>query len=130
MEHGADRMRRLIAMLLFGFATDALAQDKAQPSADAAAKMLDATERFLAALPEEQRSKAMRPFDDRDRVDWHYTPRSRNGISLKELDARGRDAAHGMLKVALSASGYRKVVNIIELELVLREIEAFGLMRD
>ena len=31
---------------------------------------------------------------------------------------------------ALSAAGYRKVVNIIELELVLREIETFGLMRD
>ena len=31
---------------------------------------------------------------------------------------------------ALSATGYRKVVNIIELELVLRELETFGLMRD
>ena len=31
---------------------------------------------------------------------------------------------------ALSAAGYAKVVNIIELELVLREIETFGLMRD
>jgi hypothetical protein len=34
------------------------------------------------------------------------------------------------LKTALSASGYRKATNIIELELVLREIETFGLMRD
>ena len=37
---------------------------------------------------------------------------------------------HALLKEALSAAGYRKVVNIIELELVLREIETFGLMRD
>ena len=72
----------------------------------------------------------MRPFDDSDRVDWHYTPSSRNGLSFKELDARGRDAVHALLKTALSAVGYRKVVNIIELELVLREMEAFGLMRD
>jgi hypothetical protein len=35
-----------------------------------------------------------------------------------------------LLKSALSAAGYDKVVNIIELELVLREIETFGLMRD
>jgi hypothetical protein len=35
-----------------------------------------------------------------------------------------------LLKEALSASGYGKVVNIIELELVLREMETFGLMRD
>ncbi len=72
----------------------------------------------------------VRRFDDRDRVDWHYTPRSRNGVALKELDARGRDAVHALLKDALSAVGYRKVTNIIELELVLREMEAFGLMRD
>jgi hypothetical protein len=37
---------------------------------------------------------------------------------------------HALLKTALSAAGHRKVVNIIELELVLREIEAFGMMRD
>jgi hypothetical protein len=49
---------------------------------------------------------------------------------MKELDARGREAVHALLKTALSASGYRKATNIIELELVLREIETFGLMRD
>ena len=89
-----------------------------------------AAERLLAAVPESARAKMLRPFDDGDRLDWHYTPRSRNGAALKELDARGREAVHALLKTALSAAGHRKVVNIIELELVLREIEAFGLMRD
>ena len=92
--------------------------------------MREAAERLLAATPESTRRKMLRPFDDRDRIDWHYTPRSRNGTALKELDARGREAVHALLKTALSAAGYRKAVNIIELELVLREIEAFGLMRD
>jgi len=92
--------------------------------------MRQAAERLLAAVPEAARQKILRPFDDRDRLDWHYTPRSRNGAALKELDARGRDAVHALLKSALSAAGHRKVTNIIELELVLREIEAFGLMRD
>jgi hypothetical protein len=92
--------------------------------------MREAAERFLATLPDKQRATAMRPFDDADRFDWHYTPRSRNGMPLKELDPRGRDAAHALLRTALSAAGYRKVTNIIELELVLRELETFGLMRD
>ena len=87
-------------------------------------------ERVLAALPPAAREKVLRPFDDGDRLNWHYTPRSRNGVALKELDARGRDAVHALLKEGLSAAGYRKVVNIIELELVLREMETFGLMRD
>ena len=92
--------------------------------------MREAAERLLAAVPEAVRKKIIRPFDDRDRLDWHYTPRSRNGAALKELDSRGRDAVHALLKTALSAAGHRKVVNIIELELVLREIETFGMMRD
>lgn len=95
-----------------------------------AARMRIAAERVLAALPAAAREKVARPLDDRDRVDWHYTPRSRNGVALKELDAAGRDAVHSLLKTALSGPGYRKTVNIIELELVLREIETFGLMRD
>ncbi len=92
--------------------------------------MRQAAEALLAGLPEAARAKVARPFEDRDRLDWHYTPRSRNGAAMKELDARGREAVHALLRTALSASGYRKAVNIIELELVLREIETFGLMRD
>ncbi len=92
--------------------------------------MRQAAEVLLGGLPEATRTKVTRAFDDRDRLDWHYTPRNRNGAALKELDARGREAVHALLRTALSASGYRKAVNIIELELVLREIETFGLMRD
>jgi hypothetical protein len=92
--------------------------------------MREAAERLLAAVPEAARHKILRPFEDRDRLDWHYTPRGRNGAALKDLDARGRESVHALLKTALSAAGHRKVVNILELELVLREIETFGLMRD
>jgi len=123
-------MRWLISFLLSGLAIAAVAQDKAAPSSAVAAMMRESAERFLTTLSEKQRAAAMRAFDDADRFDWHYTPRSRNGISLKELDPRGREAVHALLKTALSAAGYRKVVNIIELELVLRELEMFGLMRD
>ena len=123
-------MRIAISVLLMSLAVAAAAQDKGHPSASVAAKMRDSVERFVAALPEKSRAQAMRPFEDRDRLDWHYIPRSRNGIALKELDPAGREAVHGLLRSALSASGYRKVVNIVELELVLREIETFGWMRD
>src|SRR5690242_15369020 len=78
----------------------ALAPEK---GAAVAPKMRDAVERLLAALPEKSRAQAMRPFEDRDRTDWHYTPRSRNGIPLKDLDKASRDAVHGLLRIALSA---------------------------
>ena len=117
-------MRRFLAFLV-------LASVSGSPAAQStAAKMRVATERVLAALPEQARAQAMRPFEDRDRTDWHYTPRTRNGISLKEIDSKGKEQIHALLRTALSATGYRKVTNIIELELVLREIETFGWMRD
>jgi hypothetical protein len=123
-------MRPVVA-LLFSVCTSAtVAHDAPHSPAGTAARMRAAADRLLASLPSAAREKIVRPFDDRDRVDWHYTPRSRNGVALKELDPRGRDAVHALLKEALSATGYRKIVNIIELELVLREIETFGLMRD
>src|SRR5688500_1641530 len=121
---------QLFALLLLFAALQAMGQDKSHSSAGAAARMRAAAERLLTALPERERAAMLRPFDDRDRVDWHYTPRSRNGVSLRELDGGAREAVHALLRQALSAAGHSKVVNIIELELVLREIETFGLMRD
>jgi len=120
----------VVSMLCAAVLGAAQAQDKPHPSAAAAAKMRESAERLVAALPEKGRVQAMRAFEDRDRVEWHYTPRSRNGLSLKDMDQAGREAVHGLLGTALSAAGYRKVVNIIELELVLREIETLGWMRD
>ena len=124
-------MRILAGVLSLVFVPLVLAHDGAHPSGASALRMRLAAERVLAALPPAAREKVARPFDDKDRLDWHYTPRSRNGVALKELDPQGRDAVHAMLKEALSATGYQKAVNIIELELVLREMETFGgLMRD
>jgi hypothetical protein len=122
--------RTLIGLLGACLALCAAAQDKPHPSAATAAKMRASAERLLAALPQESRGQAMRPFDDRDRTDWHYTPRNRNGLALKDMDKGERDATQALLRTALSSAGYRKAVNIIELEIVLREIETFGWMRD
>ena len=119
----------LLGWLLLFSASGAPAHDKPS-TADTAARMRAAADRLLASLPARERDKALRPFDDRDRFDWHYTPRSRNGVSFKDIDGSGRDAVQALLKQALSAAGHAKVVNIIELELVLKELETFGLMRD
>ena len=120
-------MRVALAAVLLLAAFNVAAQDKRQA---AAASMRAAAERLLAALPERLRTGAQRPFEDSDRFDWHYTPRSRNGVSMKDLDVKMRDTVHALLRTALSAAGHRKVVNIIELEIVLRELETFGMMRD
>jgi hypothetical protein len=122
----SGRMNIATRLLLAGILALLCFASQAQP----AVAMREATEKLLVALPAPLRAQAQRPFDDADRFDWHYTPRSRNGVSFKQLDAKGRDAVHALLKTALSATGYRKIINIIELEIVLRELETFGLLRD
>jgi hypothetical protein len=118
------------AAMVFTSVTGASAHDAPHPTAREAEGMRVATSRFLDRLSAQARAQALRAFDDSDRVQWHYTPRQRNGIALKSLDGAGRDAVHALLREALSAVGQRKVVNIIELEAVLREMETFGWMRD
>ena len=116
-------MRLLLGLALaFGTATAS--------AADVAANMCASMERLLAGLPPALRAQATKPFGDGDRVEWHYTPRSREGISFRDIDAKNREAVHALLRTALSAAGHRRVTNIIELELVLRDIETFGFSRD
>ena len=115
---------RSIATLL------ALACAPAFASAGIAAKMRAAADSFLSSVDASARAKVALPFSHEKRTDWHYTPRQRPGLSFADLDAGQREAVHRLLRTALSAAGHRKVVNIVELELVLRELETFGLFRD
>lgn len=97
----------------------------------AAAQMRAAAEALVASVDGAKRSRLVLAFDDPARTEWHYTPRSRPGLSFAEMDATQREAVHRLLKTALSEAGHRKVVNIVELELVLKETEfALSLLRD
>ena len=94
------------------------------------ARMRSEAQALIASVDAGKRSRLVLPLADGQRTVWHYTPRSRPGLSFADLDSAQREAVHRLLRSALSAAGHRKVVNIIELELVLREIETFGLLRD
>jgi len=129
-------MRRLTRRrLLHGLAASAAAVALPRPSlaqvGDAArAAMAGAALAFLGALPAEARKRAVFALGDRERLNWHYVPRGREGVPFKAMPAPARAAAHELMKASLSAVGYGKAANIIQLEEVLRRIESFGLARD
>jgi hypothetical protein len=102
----------------------------AEPGEAARAAMAAAALAFLGALPAEGRARAVFPFGDRERLNWHYVPRSREGVPFKAMPAPARTAAHELMKVSLSAVGYGKAVGVIQLEEVLRRLETFGFSRD
>jgi hypothetical protein len=85
---------------------------------------------FLASLSADQRARAVFPFGDAERLNWHFVPRERRGLALKEMTQAQRDAAHTLLQAGLSESGYRKAGTIMELELVLRELGGNPDVRD
>jgi hypothetical protein len=96
---------------------------KLDPLLAAGEEMASAAATFLASLTAEQKSKATFEFKGDERYDWHFVPRERKGISLKELTPAQRPLAHALLNSGLSQRGYASAVTIISLEQILKEIE-------
>jgi hypothetical protein len=123
--------RRLLHGLAASAAAGALPRPSLAQVGDAArAAMAGAALAFLGALPADARKRAVFAIGDRERLNWHYVPRGREGVPFKAMPAPARAAAHELMKASLSAVGYGKATNIIQLEDVLRRIESFGLSRD
>lgn len=86
-------------------------------------KMHRLASHFLLSLNETQKHKALIEFNSEERLNWHYIPRARKGVPLKELNEAQLANAQALLKAGLSVQGMEKVSQIRELEGVLKEIE-------
>jgi len=95
-------------------------------AADPAADMADAASRFLSALSDEQRSKTTFAWADDERMNWHFVPKDRKGIQLRELGVAQQHLAQGLLGSALSQRGLLKATTIMSLEQVLQDMEGPG----
>jgi hypothetical protein len=118
-------MRRVAAVLAIAFAAILVTTSVVDGIARArsAAAMAEGARKFLAALTPEQRSKAEFKFDDEERFDWHFIPKARKGLPMKELSADQRKLALELLHTGLSQTGYLKATTIMTLENILREVE-------
>jgi hypothetical protein len=90
---------------------------------DATAEMADAAKNFLGALTAEQKAKATFEFAGAERTNWHFIPRARKGLAIKEMTHEQRLLAHALLATGMSHRGYAKAVSIMSLEAVLAELE-------
>ena len=94
---------------------------------DTGKRMIEAAAAFLGALQADQKNRAMLDFADaEERKNWHYVPRERTGLPLKEMDGKQRESALALVAAGLSITGYRKATTIARLEEVLAEIEEPG----
>ena len=116
-------MRRTAAVLAACVLVGAIGSDSVRVAHDAMAAAANA---FLESLTPEQRGAARLEIDDEDRRDWHYIPRSRRGLALREMTDDQRDAARRLLQAALSKRGYMQADDVIGLETVLRIPESWN----
>jgi hypothetical protein len=117
--HSRSRALLLVSLL----AATLLGGRPAAHAHAAADEMAAAAKAFLAALNPSQRMQAVHEFKSDERLNWHYIPKDRKGIILKDLSAAQRQLAMALLASGLSAQGFNKATNIMSLESVLAEME-------
>src|SRR5437867_8910418 len=86
-------MKALIPLLTFSLllTTRAVAHVVVDEMAAAASK-------FLAALKPEQAAKASFQWQDDERQNWHYIPKTRKGLPIKEMTQDQRKLAMTLLR--------------------------------
>ena len=88
------------------------------------AKLMEAAAKdFLATLTEEQAAEARFKLDDEERINWHFIPRERKGLTMKKMRPDQLQMAFLLVKSPLSDKGFRKTLTVMSLEQVLFEIE-------
>src|SRR3954447_21965091 len=99
----------------------------ADGQADATARIVAAAEGVLTALDDSSRAKVQFPFDSPQKTNWSNLPSpmfQRNGLRLADVTATQRAAVMTLLSVALSRDGYRKVIDIMRGDEVLRTTQS------
>jgi Protein of unknown function (DUF3500) len=90
---------------------------------DAGADMAEGASQLLRSLTPELKSQASLPFDDDERLNWHYIPRDRKGVPFKSMTPAQRRLADSLMTRGLSHSGMRKALDIMYLDQILFERE-------
>jgi hypothetical protein len=101
----------------------AAAHTAVEMESETAGRMAEAATTFLGSLTGEQQARALFSLENEERLNWHYIPRERRGLSLKEMDGSQRKLFHALLSSGLSRHGYAKALDIMSLESILGELE-------
>lgn len=109
-------MRVGSAVLAFALVTASYAHGVSEDMAEAA-------KAFLAALNDGQKGKAQFELQDDERLNWHFVPKARKGLSIKEMEPHQRSLALALLSSGMSHKGYFKASTIMSLEQILKEVE-------
>jgi uncharacterized protein DUF3500 len=112
----------VVSTLTFAQRGSTSARQGAAP-ADATARIVASAQAVVAALDETGRQKVQFPFEGPQKTRWSNLPTGifeRQGLRMGDLTAAQEAAVRRLLETALSANGYRKVIEIMRGDEVLR----------
>jgi hypothetical protein len=132
MNRTKSRTRALIVVAALGAGLGAAAVGAQRPAVAPAPasgvggtlqKTVAAANAFLATLDAGQRVKALFPFDSPQKKNWSNLPSGifqRNSLRVGDMTAAQREATFALLSTVLSRDGYKKVVDIMNGDEVLK----------
>jgi hypothetical protein len=89
----------------------------------ASADLLSASKALLDSLSPEDKATTLKPFDTEERVNWHFIPKKRAGVSFNTLSDEQDKLLLNVISAGLSEEGYEKVQSIRGLEAILKIME-------
>jgi hypothetical protein len=114
---------KIAALRVFAVGVGLVLLTSAYTRIHSASVMAGSAKAFLASLTPEQRARATFQFQEEERLNWHYIPRVRKGLPLRDMTEEQKQLAHALLAAGLSQRGYIKAVSIMSLDEVLRLLE-------
>lgn len=82
--------------------------------------MSNAANALLSSLTQEQKAVAVFDFNSEERLNWHFIPRERKGLSYRVMTTEQRPLALALLSASLSQQGFIKATSIMSLEEILK----------
>jgi hypothetical protein len=88
-----------------------------------AQQAVKAVNQFINTLSSDQKAETVFPFDGEERYNFHFVPKERKGITFNEMNEEQKKAALNLMRGCLSEQAFQKTQDIMQLDLVLKEME-------
>ena len=112
-----------VRIRLFAAAAGALLLIAGVPRSHTPLVMSNAANALLNTLNPEQKATAVFDFNNEERLNWHFIPRERKGLSYRLMTPEQRPLALSLLSASLSQQGFIKATSIMSLEEILKTQE-------
>ncbi len=130
--HARHRIASIAAISVLAILAASAGAQRGAPAhsqAEVTARIVAAAHGVLTALDDSRRAKVQFAFDSPQKTNWSNLPSpmfQRNGLRLADVTPAQRAAVMTLLSVALSRDGYRKVIDIMRGDEVLRTTQSSG----